>query len=433
MPRVLPLLLTALAVTTTTLAEPPQPGVVSTQEPKPAKPAVYSDKSYADALAATKGTNKILIVKATAVWCGPCKMMDRTTFVDDRVVKWFGENGLVIDFDVDQQAELAQSLQISAMPTLIAFKNGKEVDRVVGYRNADAFLGWLDNVRIGKRAGDDLQVKVEKANNGEGAATPRERMQNLRNIMMSNGDLDKATDEAVWLWNNMVKDDPAMYGVRGSFFAQDIERLAQRHPAAKERFSKVRDEAWDSYKADAKNLQALDDWMILNDALNESDKTLEWFDRIKGDPASTPIFDRVGFRLERLLSSNNRIADICRVYPDPMRKLTNDDQLRKSLPTLSDEQQNKSMRQIHDTMFRDGAARMYASLLLAKRDQDAAKFAAEAVKLDDTGAMRAALVRAAVDNRVGHKDLYPMLDAADKSGELVQDLRTQLEQQAGKP
>ncbi len=424
-------LVTGLALAASALAGPPadgQPG-----QPKPAKPAVFSDKSYADGLAATKGTSKILIVKGTAAWCAPCKLMDRTTFLDENVIKWFGENGLIIDLDVDHHRETAQSLNIRAMPTMIAFKNGEEVDRILGYKDGPNFLAWLNDVKAGKRSGEDLEIKVDKAAKGEGQATARERYENFQALLNSGRDLEKATDEAVWLWNNLAKEEPSMLGVRSSFFAGSIERLIDAHPAAADRFRPIRDEAWNTYKANPKKLESLSDWTVLNDVLGEPEKTLEWFDTVKADPANANALRRVSFRLERLLIEHDRVADICLIYPDPIAKLRRDDDMRKMLPKLTDAEQDRMVRESQDRNFRDGAGKLYASLLMAKRSEDAAALLAEAIKLDDTGAMRVALARAAIENKAGHKGLYPLLDEAQKSGEAVEGLRADLDKQAANP
>ena len=37
------------------------------------KPPVFSDKNLDEVLAASKGTDKIVVAKATASWCGPCR------------------------------------------------------------------------------------------------------------------------------------------------------------------------------------------------------------------------------------------------------------------------------------------------------------------------------------------------------------------------
>lgn len=406
---------------------------------EPARPAVFSDKTFAEAVAASKGTGKVTIVKATAEWCGPCKAMNRTTMVDPAVVAWFGEpakgqgNGIIIEFDVDKDNKLAQDLNIRAMPTTIAFIDGKEFDRIVGYRDAKGFLSWLESVKAGRGTGDGLSVKVEKSGKDGKPASIRERVQNLRNAILSGVDPDKATAEALWLWNNMVAEDPAMAGVRGVYFATDLKNLVKRYAPAAEAFAKVRDEAWAAYASDPGAFGALDDWLVLNDVLNQNDRTLEWFDRTKGEPDAARVFERVDYRLEHVLVSNRRLADVCLLYRNPIEKLRQDAKIRSAAPRVADEEQNRQARQIQDRIFRDNTSMLYASLLLAGRESDAQSFAVQAIRLDDTGAMRIALVRAAVDNRVGRPEQWEMLDAASRSGESVATLREELERQAGKP
>lgn len=408
------------------------------QPAQPARPAVFSDKTFAEAVAASKGTGRITIVKATAEWCGPCKAMNRTTMVDPSVVAWFGEtakgtgNGLIIEFDVDKDNKLAQDLNIRAMPTTIAFKDGKEFDRIVGYRDAKGFLSWLESVKAGRSTGDGLSVKVEKSKDGKPASI-QQRVQNLRTTILGGGDMAAATTEAVWLWNNMAQEDPAMAGVRGSFFAGDLKNLVKRYPPAGEGFGKLRDEAWAAYVRDPATIGPLHDWLVLNDVLNQNDRTLEWFDRAKREPDAARVFERVGFRLEHLLISKGRVADVCLLYRNPIEKLRRDDEMRRMVPKLADPEQDRQMREIHDRMFREETSLLYASLLLAGRESDAQSFAVQAIRLDDTGPMRIALVRTAVENRVGRTEQWKMLDEASRSGESVETLREELERQAGKP
>lgn len=91
-----------------------------------AEPAFFTEKPYAEAKQAAADNDKLLFVKATAVWCGPCKMMDRTTFTDQRVIDWLTENAVSVSVDVDEEPQLAGRLRIRAMPTTILMRGDEE-------------------------------------------------------------------------------------------------------------------------------------------------------------------------------------------------------------------------------------------------------------------------------------------------------------------
>jgi thiol:disulfide interchange protein len=124
-------------------------------------PAVFAAVSLADAKARIAGTERLLVVKATASWCGPCKQMDRLVFSQPSVETWVAAHGLAVALDVDREPADARALQIEAVPTIVVFgSDGAEVARSPGVQDPERFIAWLDQVRAAAR----------EAKNGGGAS-----------------------------------------------------------------------------------------------------------------------------------------------------------------------------------------------------------------------------------------------------------------------
>ncbi|MBE7030449.1 MAG: thioredoxin [Ruminococcaceae bacterium] len=79
------------------------------------------------------------LVDFYADWCGPCKMV--APIVDEISQELTGIT--VGKINVDQSPELAIGYNVMSIPTLIIFKNGEEVDRIVGFRPKDAIVEAL--------------------------------------------------------------------------------------------------------------------------------------------------------------------------------------------------------------------------------------------------------------------------------------------------
>lgn len=70
-----------------------------------------------------------VLVDFWATWCGPCKMIAPSVA---ELAEEFEGRAKVGKVDVDKESALARQYNISAIPTLLVFKDGKVVDQVVG-------------------------------------------------------------------------------------------------------------------------------------------------------------------------------------------------------------------------------------------------------------------------------------------------------------
>lgn len=75
--------------------------------------------------------NKLVLVDFWAEWCAPCRVMLPTL---NDVASSSDGSYMVGKVDVDKNQALSQKLNVRSIPTLIVFKNGKEVARYVGIK-----------------------------------------------------------------------------------------------------------------------------------------------------------------------------------------------------------------------------------------------------------------------------------------------------------
>jgi thioredoxin 1 len=82
----------------------------------------------------------VVLVDFHANWCGPCRMLAP---VLEEVAKEVKGKGSIVKVDIDTEQRIASQFQIASVPTMILFKNGKEVNRLIGLRNAEAVKEFI--------------------------------------------------------------------------------------------------------------------------------------------------------------------------------------------------------------------------------------------------------------------------------------------------
>lgn len=83
----------------------------------------------------------LAMVDFWASWCGPCRML--APVIDDLANKYEGK-AVIGKVNVDDEQALAMQYGVMSIPTVIFFKDGKELDRKVGVMPAEAYTAILD-------------------------------------------------------------------------------------------------------------------------------------------------------------------------------------------------------------------------------------------------------------------------------------------------
>lgn len=84
----------------------------------------------------------IVVVDFYANWCGPCKVLSPTL---EQLSQEMNDVKF-IKIDVDKHEEIARLYGIMSIPTLIFFKNGKQVNKHIGLISADAIKEIIDEI-----------------------------------------------------------------------------------------------------------------------------------------------------------------------------------------------------------------------------------------------------------------------------------------------
>ena len=93
---------------------------------------------------AHKTKNGIVLVDFWADWCMPCKMMAP---ILNEVAEATEGTATIYKLNVDEQQQVAAKYGIRNIPTMILFKDGKEVERIIGVKPKDYIISSINKAK----------------------------------------------------------------------------------------------------------------------------------------------------------------------------------------------------------------------------------------------------------------------------------------------
>ncbi|HEY8529140.1 MAG TPA: thioredoxin [Paenibacillaceae bacterium] len=85
----------------------------------------------------------VSLVDFWAPWCGPCRMQEP---IIEELAREMGDRATIAKLNVDDEPELASRYGVMSIPTLILFKDGQPVDKLVGLQSKETLKARLQRL-----------------------------------------------------------------------------------------------------------------------------------------------------------------------------------------------------------------------------------------------------------------------------------------------
>lgn len=368
---------------------------------------LFRDVSLESALAAARSEKKIVMVDFFTTWCVPCKQLDATTWKDAKVLKWASEKVVAVKLDAEKERDLAKRFRIGAYPTILLLKpDGSEIDRIVGFKDADTFLSNASDALAGKDSVTRAKAKVD------GHEQDPMVRQDYGRALVDAGRYADALEQYLWCFDH-GEESLGYGGVRLSYLLSDIKRLGASYPAAIKALEERRDTAEANIDVDPTDFRSASDMSAINRELGTPKRILAVYDRVaKAGPIPAQFKIAVEREVLPLLVADKRYQAALDLVDDPNEHVRSTIASHQRLPDVPDasEEMKKALAEAL-VMTRASAvtecATIYEALLGIGNRDAASKVAEQLIAFVPTGGTYATLIRSAA--RAGTDDVAKAL------------------------
>ena len=347
-----------------------------------AEKSPFAPITFEQALERAAQQKKVVFIDFYTTWCGPCKIMDKTVFSDDRVISWLDKHTVAVKFDAEKNRPLADRFKVNSYPTLLFVKpDGTEIERLGGRLDAAAFLKDLER---GLSTTDPLQRAAEKLAEA-GANNPMARMDYAETLARL-GTQEQALAEYLWCFDEGLEHDFGFAPMRHSMLLIRIADLGRTYPTALDALRARRDRARERIlkgegptRVTARRL--VEEFAGLNDALLTRKDTVVVFDemlRTNPDAPAVPELSRHVF--DELLNAR-RYSDILATR-DMEAMIAEQAAMFAVRPEGLDDEISAQIDQYERSARQDLYAKHYEVLLGVGKNEEAATLARRALEVE---------------------------------------------------
>lgn len=243
---------------------------------------------------------------------------------------------------------------------------------------------------------------------------------------------DEAAADILSTWEELARMGGAARGLRAGILAGVIRRCVESWPATRQTFADLRDGLSADDGPNTADPHSIRDWTGLNVALGQTDLTLAWLERAAQDPADWEALQPLRGFLAGVLRDAGRWGDVAKWFPDALgavREAHAATEAFLSRAANAPPQWTDHAARLVRAYFRDRVSMIYAGLLAAGREADAAAAADLACRIDPhPSALRLKLISTAVEEAGQPRMMHlEWLQRATDRGEWALELREKVE------
>jgi thiol-disulfide isomerase/thioredoxin len=90
---------------------------------------LFVDLKFEAACKQAAKENKLVLIDFYTTWCGPCKLLDKTTWTDQEVIKHVSDKAVALRIDAEKETRLASRYKIDAYPTIRPSSTNRKATR----------------------------------------------------------------------------------------------------------------------------------------------------------------------------------------------------------------------------------------------------------------------------------------------------------------